>query len=158
MRRKKTRARHASDLRRLLIVGRNAGKQGLFYRTLNGPQVGDLFMSLIHTCQLSGVLVNTLHAIEPADEPPAAGQLAHSKHQFVSAFFQRQVYGIVFRIHDAKKSGVSEALRTSATIEDSVVQKKADVVAIADVELFDLIPVREERRTSIDHLHSLLRL
>jgi hypothetical protein len=24
----------------------------LFYRTLNGAQVGDLFMSLIHTCQL----------------------------------------------------------------------------------------------------------
>ena len=26
----------------------------LFYRTLNGAQVGDLFMSLIHTCQLCG--------------------------------------------------------------------------------------------------------
>jgi hypothetical protein len=24
----------------------------LFYRTLNGAEVGDLFMSLIHTCQL----------------------------------------------------------------------------------------------------------
>jgi transposase len=28
-------------------------KNALFYRTLNGAQVGDLFMSLIHTCQLS---------------------------------------------------------------------------------------------------------
>jgi transposase len=27
-------------------------KNALFYRTLNGSQVGDLFMSLIHTCQL----------------------------------------------------------------------------------------------------------
>jgi hypothetical protein len=26
----------------------------LFYRTLNGAQVGDLFMTLIHTCQLCG--------------------------------------------------------------------------------------------------------
>jgi predicted nucleic acid-binding Zn-ribbon protein len=26
----------------------------LFYRTLNGAQVGDLFMSLIQTCQLCG--------------------------------------------------------------------------------------------------------
>jgi hypothetical protein len=26
----------------------------LFYRTLHGAQVGDLFMSLIHTCQLCG--------------------------------------------------------------------------------------------------------
>jgi hypothetical protein len=31
----------------------------LFYRTLNGSQVGDLFMSLIHTCQLC--TVNSLH-------------------------------------------------------------------------------------------------
>jgi len=27
-------------------------KNALFYRTLNGAAVGDLFMSLIHTCQL----------------------------------------------------------------------------------------------------------
>jgi len=30
-------------------------KNALFYRTLNGAGVGDLFMSLIHTCQLCGV-------------------------------------------------------------------------------------------------------
>jgi transposase len=30
-------------------------KNALFYRTLNGAQVGDLFMSLIQTCQLCGV-------------------------------------------------------------------------------------------------------
>jgi transposase len=29
-------------------------KNALFYRTLNGAQIGDLFMSLIHTCQLCG--------------------------------------------------------------------------------------------------------
>jgi transposase len=29
-------------------------KNALFYRTLNGAQVGDLFMRLIHTCQLCG--------------------------------------------------------------------------------------------------------
>ena len=29
-------------------------KNAFFYRTLNGAQVGDLFMSLIHTCQLCG--------------------------------------------------------------------------------------------------------
>jgi hypothetical protein len=34
---------------------RYARKNALFYRTLNGAQVGDLFMSLIHTCQLCGV-------------------------------------------------------------------------------------------------------
>jgi hypothetical protein len=31
----------------------------LFYRRLNGAQVGDLFMSLIHTCQLCGA--NSFH-------------------------------------------------------------------------------------------------
>ena len=29
-------------------------KTALFYRTLHGAQVGDLFMSMIHTCQLCG--------------------------------------------------------------------------------------------------------
>ena len=29
-------------------------KNALFYRTLNGASVGDLFMGLIHTCQLCG--------------------------------------------------------------------------------------------------------
>ena len=28
-------------------------KNALFYRTLHGSQVGDLFMSLIHTCELT---------------------------------------------------------------------------------------------------------
>ena len=30
-------------------------KNALFYKTLNGARVGDLFMSLIHTCSLNGV-------------------------------------------------------------------------------------------------------
>ena len=30
-------------------------KNALFYRTPNGARVGDVFMSLIHTCQLNGV-------------------------------------------------------------------------------------------------------
>jgi len=37
-------------LKRAVVHRKNA----LFYRTLNGAQVGDLFMSLIHTCQLCG--------------------------------------------------------------------------------------------------------
>ena len=30
-------------------------KNALFYKTLRGAEVGDLFMILIHTCQLAGV-------------------------------------------------------------------------------------------------------
>ena len=38
------------SLKRAVLHRKNA----LFYRTLNGAHVGDLFMSLIHTCQLCG--------------------------------------------------------------------------------------------------------
>jgi hypothetical protein len=50
-------------------------KNALFYRTMNGARVGDLFMSLIHTCQLNGVnsfeyLVELLqHASQVARSP-----------------------------------------------------------------------------------------
>jgi transposase len=36
------------SLKRVVLHRKNA----LFYRTLNGAQVGDLYMTLIHTCQL----------------------------------------------------------------------------------------------------------
>ena len=38
------------SLKRAVLHRKNA----LFYRTLNGAEVGDLYMSLIHTCQLCG--------------------------------------------------------------------------------------------------------
>jgi transposase len=50
-------------------------KNALFYRTLNGAHAGDLFMSLIHTCQLNGVnsfdyLVELMrHAAQVAANP-----------------------------------------------------------------------------------------
>ena len=52
-------------------------KNALFYRTLNGAQVGDLFMTLIHTCELCGAnsfdYLTELqrHAQELAANPPA---------------------------------------------------------------------------------------
>jgi transposase len=52
-------------------------KNALFYRTLNGAQVGDLFMSLIHTCELNKVnpfeYLNELqrHAVELRQDPSA---------------------------------------------------------------------------------------
>jgi transposase len=39
------------SLKKAILNRRNA----LFYRTLNGAAVGDLFMSLVHTCELNGV-------------------------------------------------------------------------------------------------------
>jgi hypothetical protein len=38
-------------LKKMAILHR---KNALFYKTQNGARVGDLFMSLIHTCQLRG--------------------------------------------------------------------------------------------------------
>lgn len=52
-------------------------KNALFYRTLNGAQVGDLFMSLIHTCELNDVnafdYLTALqkHAVEVRQAPTA---------------------------------------------------------------------------------------
>jgi hypothetical protein len=37
-------------LKKAILHRRNS----LFYKTLNGARVGDLFMSLIHTCELNG--------------------------------------------------------------------------------------------------------
>jgi len=51
-------------------------KNALFYRMMNGARVGDLLMSLIHTCDLTGVnafdyLVELLrHPKELAANPP----------------------------------------------------------------------------------------
>jgi hypothetical protein len=52
-------------------------KNALFYRTLHGAQVGDLFMSLIHTCELSGanpfdyLTALQKHPTELVASPPA---------------------------------------------------------------------------------------
>ncbi|HEY1216419.1 MAG TPA: transposase, partial [Bryobacteraceae bacterium] len=58
-------------LKRAILHRKNA----LFYKTLNGAQAGDLFMSLIHTCELCGAnafdYLTELqkHAIELAARP-----------------------------------------------------------------------------------------
>jgi hypothetical protein len=52
-------------------------KNALFYRTLHGAEAGDLFMSLIHTCELSGanpfdyLAELQKHPTELASNPPA---------------------------------------------------------------------------------------
>ena len=51
-------------------------KNALFYKTLNGAHVGDLFMSLIHTAELNGVepfeyLVALLRHHDHVAESPA---------------------------------------------------------------------------------------
>lgn len=52
-------------------------KNALFYRTENGALVGDLFMSLIHTCELNGInpfdyLTELLRHVEELNENPSA--------------------------------------------------------------------------------------
>lgn len=51
-------------------------KNALFFKTLNGARVGDIFMSLIHSCELNGVqpfeyVVELLRHHEKAAEAPA---------------------------------------------------------------------------------------
>jgi hypothetical protein len=52
-------------------------KNALFYRTENGALVGDLFMSLIHTCELNGInpfdyLTELLRHVEELKQNPSA--------------------------------------------------------------------------------------
>ena len=54
-------------------------KNAMFYKTLNGARVGDLFMSLIHTCQLNGV--NALDYLRTLTEH--AGRLAVAPQQWL---------------------------------------------------------------------------
>ena len=49
-------------------------KNAMFYRTLNGAMVGDLFMSLIHTCELNGV--NSFRLPDRTAEALAGGEAA----------------------------------------------------------------------------------
>ncbi|MFP5249739.1 MAG: IS66 family transposase, partial [Acidobacteriota bacterium] len=52
-------------------------KNALYYKSENGARVGDLFMSLIHTCELNGVpslgylIALQKHAREVAEHPAA---------------------------------------------------------------------------------------
>jgi transposase len=52
-------------------------KNSLFYKTENGAEMGDLFMSLIHTCELNGVnpfeylIALQKHAPDLAENPAA---------------------------------------------------------------------------------------
>jgi hypothetical protein len=54
-------------------------KNSMFYKTLNGARVGDLFMSLIHTCQLNGV--NALDYLRTLTEH--TGRLAVAPQQWL---------------------------------------------------------------------------
>jgi transposase len=52
-------------------------KNSLFYKTTHGAEVGDLFMSLIHTCELNGVnpfeyLIELQKHVEELAKTPAA--------------------------------------------------------------------------------------
>jgi len=51
-------------------------KNSLFYKTLNGARVGDLFMSLIHTCELNKAnpfdyLTELLRHVEELKQSPS---------------------------------------------------------------------------------------
>ena len=61
------------SLKKAILNRRNA----LFYKTVNGAGVGDLFMSLIHTCELNGAnpfdYLTELHRhAEELQQAPAA--------------------------------------------------------------------------------------
>src|SRR6185369_3995860 len=93
---------------------------------------------------------------QPANEAPSAAQLAYSQHQFVAALFQRKVYRVVFRVHDAKETGIAEVLRASAAEENFAIEEQANVVAVAEVELLHLISIGIDVSPRIEDFHPWL--
>jgi hypothetical protein len=74
-------------------------KNALFYKTLNGAAVGDLFMSLIHTCELNGAnpfdyltelqrhaaeLERSPVGVDALELPPDAGPARHARSGVIS--------------------------------------------------------------------------
>src|SRR6185369_6436564 len=98
------------------------------------------------------------HLSQATDKSPAAAQFADRQHQLVAAFLQRKINRVVFRIDDAQKPGVAKILRAAPAKKNLAVQKHADVVAVAEVELFHLLAIGINRGSRIQDLHSRLRL
>jgi len=65
-------------------------KNALFYRTLNGASVGDLFMSLIHTCQLCSA--NSFDYLTELQRH--ARELAASPAEWMPWNYRRQLDGV----------------------------------------------------------------
>src|SRR5215471_1118238 len=89
-----------------------------------------------------------------ANESPPASEFADSQHQFIAAFLQVEIDGVVFRIDYAKKPGIAETLGAAATIKNPAIQKHADVVAVTDVELFHLVSVAVNAGARIYDFHA----
>jgi transposase len=66
-------------------------KNSMFYKTRNGARVGDLFMSLIHTCQLNGV--NALDYLQTLTEH--ADKLAATPQQWLPWTYRDTVAALV---------------------------------------------------------------
>jgi hypothetical protein len=73
-------------LKRAILHRKNA----LFYKTQNGAQVGDLFMSLIHTCRLNGV--NSFDYLTELQQH--AGELARNPQDWMPWNYRATLQGV----------------------------------------------------------------
>jgi hypothetical protein len=94
-------------------------KNALFYRTLNGAQVGDLYMSLIHTCQLCGV--NSFDYMVELQQPrPGTGRLSHAVDAMeLSRDSGAPRFRLALRRIPAGQKGSSAAMRGSLLLGSS---------------------------------------
>src|ERR1700733_6124076 len=96
------------------------------------------------------------YVLQAANESPSSAEFADRQHQFVVALLQGKINGVVFRVHDTEEPRVAETLGTSAAVENLTIQEDTDVVAITNVELLHLLPIRINGGPRIYHLHSRL--
>src|SRR5262249_10495669 len=89
--------------------------------------------------------------------PPAA-KFTDCQHQLIAALLQGKVNGVVLGIHDPEEPWIAKTLSAAAAVKDLAIQKNADVIAVADLELLHLFAVGVDGGFRIHKFHARLRI
>ena len=92
--------------------------------------------------------------MNPQPPPSSLTASTSSFFPFLSGRYTRVVLGV----DDPEEPGVAEVLGAAAALQDPAVQEHADLVAVADLELFHLVAVGVDVGPRVQDLRSRLRL
>src|SRR5580704_172895 len=80
--------------------------------------------------------------LKPANKTPPAEKLGNRQHQFVIAFLERQVDGIVIHVHKPESPRLAESNQIISSIKRLRIQIDDDLIAVTKIHLPDSIPIR----------------
>src|SRR6185312_4815003 len=87
-------------------------------------------------------------------EPPAAEVLGDGQDELVVALLEREIDGVALRVQQPEKFGLPERERVVAGKDGNAVQEHDDLVAVAELQLPDAVPVGPDPRAGQDELPS----